>query len=400
MRARWLVIWLAVSVGLNACLLVLWWQALQPVTPAPRLVVPRTVVTNLLRPVRTNVIISPRLLTWADLESEDYQTYVRNLRAFGCPETTVQDIILADVNALFAARRAAEVPNPRREWWRSDPDPELVREAETRLKELEAERQILLATLLGPDWQTRRIALLEEEQARPLDGEILGGIAPETRRQLREIEQRAARRLAELEAAARERGTPLTDLERQQAERETREELARLLTPEQLEEYQLRYSPRADRLRASLRGFNATPEEFRALFRAQEQLESRLGEAPLADPDAELRRLAVLAREHEAALERALGPARYAHYRLLQDPLFRQTRSLAEKAGVQPEQLIPLYQVNQLAQAERQRVLSDPSLSPEDRSRELAELYTAHLTTLRQLLGEEVFLRLQAEGLP
>ena len=30
MRARWLVIWLAVSVGLNVCLLALWLRALKP----------------------------------------------------------------------------------------------------------------------------------------------------------------------------------------------------------------------------------------------------------------------------------------------------------------------------------------------------------------------------------
>ena len=51
---------------------------------------------------------------------------------------------------------------------------------------------------MGPDWQARRSTLMGGEQDRPLDGEILGPIPPETRRQIRAIEQRAARRLAEL----------------------------------------------------------------------------------------------------------------------------------------------------------------------------------------------------------
>jgi hypothetical protein len=400
MRARWLVIWLTVSAVLNVCLLVGWLQALKPKPPAQRVIARRPVVTNILRPIRTNVVFAPRLLTWRDIESEDYPTYVRNLRAFGCPEPTVQDIIVADVNELFAARLAAEVPNPRREWWRSEPSPELVREAEERRVALEAERRELLTNLLGADWEARHGNSLPEPDANPLDGELLGAIPPDTRRQVREIERRHARKLEALRLAAREQDGAPSPAELARLERETRAELAVVLTPEQLEEYQLRYSASADRLRGQLRGFEATPDEFRALFRAQEQLAARLEDQSAALDDAEVKRLAVLAREHEAALERALGPARYAHYRLLQDPLFQQTKTLAERVGVEPDKLIPLYRVNQLVTEERQRVLSDTTLTPEDRSRELAELYTEHLNSLRQLVGEEAFLRLQAEGLP
>ncbi len=401
MRTRWLVVGLTVSVLLNLYLLLGWLRTHQPQAPVTRLTTRRPVViTNLLRPLRTNIVFAPRLLSWRDIESEDYPTYIANLRAIGCPEATVQDIIVADVNELFAARRLAEVPNPRREWWRSEPDPELVRQAEARRAALDAERRALLATLLGPDWETRRLTALAEESRNPLDGEILGALSAETRRQVREIEQRHARRLEALRAAAApETADPEADLAR--LERETRAELARVLTPAQLEEYLLRYSTTADRLRAQLRGFNATPEEFRALFRARAQMAERLDQlesGPGSPADA--RQLAALAREYESTLEKTLGPARYAHYRLLQDPLFRQTRQTAERLGVEPEKLIPLYRVNQLAAEERQRVLADTTLSEEARTRELAELYTAHLASLRQLLGEDAFRRWQAEGPP
>jgi hypothetical protein len=400
MRARWLVIWLTVSAVLNVCLLVGWLQALKPKPPTQRAIARRPVVTNILRPIRTNVVFAPRLLTWRDIESEDYPTYVRNLRAFGCPEPTVQDIIVADVNELFAARLAVEVPNSRREWWRSEPGPELVRETEERRAALEAERRELLTTLLGPDWEARHRTSLPEPEDHPLDGEVLGAIPPDTRRQVREIERRHTPKREALRLAAREQdGAPSPD-DLARLERETRAELAQVLTPEQLEEYLLRYSASADRLRAQLRGFEATPDEFRALFRAQEQLAARLDDQSAALDGAEIKRLAALAREHEAALERALGPTRYAHYRLLQDPLFQQARTVAERVGVEPDKLIPLYRVNQLATEERQRLLTDTTLTPEDRSRELAELYTEHLNSLRQLLGEEAFLRLQAEGPP
>ena len=52
-----------------------------------------TIVTNSLR--------------WAQLESEDYQTYIARLRGIGCPEQTIRDIIIADLDKLLAPEIAA-----------------------------------------------------------------------------------------------------------------------------------------------------------------------------------------------------------------------------------------------------------------------------------------------------
>src|SRR3989442_5976353 len=37
---------------------------------------------------------------WGQLESTDYRIYIGNLRAVGCPEETVRDIIVAEINKL------------------------------------------------------------------------------------------------------------------------------------------------------------------------------------------------------------------------------------------------------------------------------------------------------------
>lgn len=47
---------------------------------------------------------------WSQLESADYPTYVANLRAIGCPEQTLRDIISADLHATFARRPAGAPP--------------------------------------------------------------------------------------------------------------------------------------------------------------------------------------------------------------------------------------------------------------------------------------------------
>jgi hypothetical protein len=50
-----------------------------------------------------------RALTWSQLESADYPTYIENLRRVGCPELTIREIVRADLNDLFAPKRQALV---------------------------------------------------------------------------------------------------------------------------------------------------------------------------------------------------------------------------------------------------------------------------------------------------
>jgi hypothetical protein len=42
---------------------------------------------------------------WSQIESTNYFTYISNLRAIGCPPQTVRDLIVADVDGLYAPRR-------------------------------------------------------------------------------------------------------------------------------------------------------------------------------------------------------------------------------------------------------------------------------------------------------
>jgi hypothetical protein len=46
---------------------------------------------------------------WIQLESPDYPTFIENLRKIGCPERTVREIIMADLDDLYAPRRQSVV---------------------------------------------------------------------------------------------------------------------------------------------------------------------------------------------------------------------------------------------------------------------------------------------------
>src|SRR5881394_530262 len=81
-----------------------------------------TIYTGSNHPARTNVVVRRQFFSWKEVESPDYPTYIANLRDIGCPEQTIRDIIIADVNAMFSRRRATELVTAEQQWWKSEPD--------------------------------------------------------------------------------------------------------------------------------------------------------------------------------------------------------------------------------------------------------------------------------------
>jgi hypothetical protein len=49
--------------------------------------------------------VAPAPFSWSRIESTDYHEYINNLRAIGCPEQTIRDIVKADLASLYAKRR-------------------------------------------------------------------------------------------------------------------------------------------------------------------------------------------------------------------------------------------------------------------------------------------------------
>ena len=107
----------------------------------------------------------------------------------GCPEQTIRDIIIADVNALFARRRATELITPEQQWWRSEPDTNIVLAASEKARELEDERRALLTRLLGTNWETGDLVSIPRP-SRPgvvLDGPVLGALSAETKQAIQDV---------------------------------------------------------------------------------------------------------------------------------------------------------------------------------------------------------------------
>src|SRR5437588_11607773 len=103
---------------------------------------------------KPRMVLRRQFFSWREVESADYPTYIANLRDIGCPEQTIRDIIIADVNALYSRKRAVEIMTPEQEWWRTEPDTNVVAIAAAKSWVLEDERRALLTRLLGGNWES------------------------------------------------------------------------------------------------------------------------------------------------------------------------------------------------------------------------------------------------------
>ena len=384
---------LLLSLVLNAALLAALWiwfrREAAPHVPAapPNL----SGITNGL--VRTNVVVRRQNFVWSDIESEDYPSYIANLRLIGCPEPTIRDIIVAEVTQMFARRRTSEVVTAPQQWWRSEPDPAVSWAAVTKLRALEDERRALLTQLLGPAWESMDYPLPSLETLMPLDGAVLGALPAETKRAVQAIERTALQRQGEYLAARQAAGEPADPTELARLRQEARAELAAVLPPEALEEYLLRYSQEATNLRRQLTGVETSPEEFRALFRAIDPLGQELVEVGGAESADSEKRRAELDEQKERSLRQVLGEERYEEYRLAQNALYQQAKGVVAAAGVSEDQIVPLAAIYRLTEIEEARIRNDASLSPDDKALRLEAMRIAQQDSMRQLLGDEAYLR-------
>ncbi|MSU61850.1 MAG: hypothetical protein EXS31_05550 [Pedosphaera sp.] len=344
-----------------------------------------------LEPVlRTNTVVRRTSFTWDEIESGDFKDYIANLRRIGCPEETVRDIIVAEVNAMFERRRGEEIITPEQQWWRIVPDPAVAEAEAEQLDALEGERRSMLTELLGPNWDTSKASQFADFNAY-LDGPILGKLPPETKEAIRLAEARATQARAAYLARRSAEGKEPEPAELDRLQRETLQELTKILKPEPLEEYRLRYSDLAKSLRNETFGLGLGPEDFRKIFRARDALDEEVRQHYAGADARSAQARQELDRKRDDAIKEAIGEDRYRLYRISQDPLFRQAQAVAEEVGAQPETVLRLYELNHAADQERLRLRNDARMTTEQRTAAVERMALERENALRKILGDDAY---------
>src|SRR5205814_5528005 len=88
--------------------------------------------------------------------------YNANLRALACPEQTIRDIIVADLNQHYADRARAIWDRPRLHdfWQKPSPQTSPNQEQKERLRALEHEKQSVMQQLIGVRFQSQELVNL------------------------------------------------------------------------------------------------------------------------------------------------------------------------------------------------------------------------------------------------
>lgn len=362
--------------------------------------VPRRNLNKAMRPSNPPAA-RPGEFNWAQIESTDFKTYIVNLRAIKCPEETIQDIIMAEVEKLYGARRRALFPQ-RKEvaYWLTGPNSIenewADREKQKLLRNLEKEKQDLLAELLGINAQVvfekiygsetyydfHLSFLPEEKQA------VARSIVQKFQDQEQELYQQADPDMLEEDQVKFNQ-----ELRRIAAEKQA--ELAKLLTPAELEKYELVSSEVASEMRSNLTAFDPNEEEFRAIFKLRKKFEEEtaaLGAEGLTE-QTERAQLAL-----QGQIREVLGEGRYQEYQRSQDEAYRGAAAIAERLNMPKETAGKVYDFKQVADQEAQRVLGDQKLSAEQQEAGLRAIAEETAKALRQTLGERGFKAYQRNG--
>ena len=224
-----------------------------------------------------------------------------------------------------------------------------------------------------------------------LDGPVLGQLSTEVKRSLFAIMNMSQHRMEELQARAAAEGRKPSPAELAAIRDQSRAEMAKLLTPSQLEEFLLRYSQTATDLRAdlaSLKYFKPTANEFRALFRACDPFDVKLAAIELIDPQtADLRRS--LLDQREAAIKRALGANRYELYLQLHDPNYRDDYAQALLAG-DPNAVGALQEIDLLTREELARIKGGSNLTAEQLAVATKRIELEQAKATAEALGQDV----------
>lgn len=281
--------------------------------------------------------------------------------------------------------------NPEEEtWWYHD---EQARNAfETRRREdrnaLNAEITQTLASLFGPEPEKPAEEKLHKQT------EFL----PASKRLA------VSRLLEDYEAMEREvrpRGYTGAELpsdaeKRRYIAEERRKDLAALLSPEELRDYDLRYSQTAQNIRWQLSGMKPTLEEYAAIYDARAAVEqdfdtSAGGER--ADDFWKKRREAEAAAT--AKLRETLGEDRFIDYALSNDYASRQITAATERYGLPADTARKLWKLRQESGREGEAIYKDDKLSREEKVALLADLARQSRETLNRHLTPEAIAELK-----
>jgi hypothetical protein len=339
-----------------------------PAEPPAANTIPNVLTTNAAPPFQ-----------WSQIESADYRQYIANLRAVGCPEEIIRDIIMADLNQAYSPR-AAEIWKPKpHPYWQKRTNDQPSAEQQKKLQALSQEKTEIYKELFGVRLHDQSLVDTIFLQTHGSEGEL--AFLPDDRKQAA-LEALANSGFDEKELKQLETGDYWH--QREELFEEKLKLLSNALSPSEVEEFKARNSQVANNLRSELRYFDLTPEEFKLLLVARENDPQKGGAGNLLDRSTateEVRKL--------------FGDERAKTFEQVSDMFYINARRAAEDHGLDLEGAEQAWQATHDARAEAELAAADPALSPEQRTNRVMAIERQTEKRLTDVLGENASLPLR-----
>jgi hypothetical protein len=321
---------------------------------------------------------------WAAVDSPDLPTLIARLRAAGFPPHIVREIVSARIDALFAGRmKEIAVAPANQAYWKSDRVAGgFMPQYYESMNQLYRERtRMLRDALADPFFDDATLGTAELERSRRF-----GGLSKERADAVQRIADDYAEMISKVNAATG--GILLPEDKEQLAllEREKRADLAAVLTPQELGEYEMRNSPVTLRLRATLTLMDATEEEFRKIYAVQQPHSEILYPTSSGMMIQGARRQEAMQQMAEQ-LKAALGADRYADFERSNNREFQQLTQIAQRENVSITAAVEAFNLRDTATRESTRIYDDSTLTTEQKRAALQILAQNTKTQMRSTLG-------------
>jgi hypothetical protein len=324
--------------------------------------------------------------TWSRVEAEDFEQLAINLRAIGCPEKTVRDIVIA------RGRRALEqvscASEPKVSFWTAGLRRASAKQEAERQERLAREQIIArLERVIGPDVFLGEPKMLDEFEGQAIMRFMIGPVPDETFVKVAAKLAWFGERREELDSRARGVWLDADEAELAQLRARYHHELAALLLPAQLEEMTARMAmlPQVDRVKFE------TTDLSMAEVRQLGVIHARFSD-PLSEGHSFLGRDSLTDEQEfelQAAERQFLGDARFAQLERAADSDFKTLFSLGQDHNLPRDAAVKVFDLRQLTAQEAEQLRKDESLSEADRQQKLAQIQADVQQAVLQVLGAD-----------
>ena len=346
-------------------------------------------------------------VSWRDFQVADLKEFIRRLRAVDCPESTIEDLVIAEVNRRYAPKLRALWPEDvvQNDYWKpyqQANDPAKVKKNREHMRQqqaLQKEKTALLVELFGVDIEKQRLKEEGIDNESWIPNRNLSFL-PESKRDavqqyLDDYQDK------EQDFYARVRGGWDADAraEQKRLEQEKLAGLAQFLTPEELREFELRNSQTASQLASDLHGVSLTREQYEALFDIRKKYGDSIYNWSDAanDPDT-VKQIEQNKKNMQADIASALGADKGLEMERAQDYSYQQLARLAKRNDLPPDTASKIYDFKQAAEKATQDLRSNSGLTPEQQQAALAQIRAETEQSIKTALGDKLYKRYLNNG--